>query len=143
MDSFRKLIVLALIAPFVATRDDAQGRPATQVQDVDARFRKAMIEGDAEALKKIVADDAKIVHGNHGGIQSKTDLIRNFRSYQIEKYDRTPVYSLISGDTAVLLSVTHKQLHGKQVHTTTTEVLIRRSGRWQILVLQNTDHSVG
>jgi len=99
MESGRNLIALASIALFVATGVDARGPLTTQVQEADARFRKAMTNGDVEALREIVADDAKIVHGKHGGIQGKIGLIRDFRSYQIEKYDRTPVYSLVSGNT--------------------------------------------
>ena len=131
----------ALLASFdVAAAKAHCGRDA-QVQEVDARFRKAMIQGDAAELECIVADDAKIIHGYHGGVQSKRGLIDEFRSYHIETYDRTPIYSKVIGNSAVLVSITHKLLHGDQVDTTTTEVLVRRSGRWQILVLQNTDHA--
>lgn len=131
----------ALLASFEIAAANAQRGPDAQVQEVDARFRKAMIQGDANELEHIVADDAKIIHGYHGGIQSKEELINEFRSYHIEKYDRTPIYTKVNGSSAVLVSVTHKFLHGYQVDTTTTEVLVRRSGQWQILVLQNTDHA--
>ena len=137
------LVAIVLVASFVASA--AQGGAAQQgaVQVVDARFRKAMTQGNASELERIVADDAKIIHGNRGGIQDKAGLIREFRSYGIERYERTPIYSTQNGNLAVLVSITHKFFQGgRQVDTTTTEVLVRRSGRWQILVLQNTDHAV-
>lgn len=141
MDRFRKLMAAALLTSFEMAAANAQRRPDAQIQEVDARFRKAMIQGDANELERIVADDAKIIHGYRGGIQSKAELIDEFRSYRIEKYDRTPIYTRVNGSSAVLVSITHKFLHGYQVDTTTTEVLVRRSGKWQILVLQNTDHA--
>ena len=115
--------------------------PEGAVQAVDAKFRKAMTQGNASELEQTLADDAKIIHGYRGGIQDKAGLIEEFRSYGIQKYERTPIYSAITGDSAVLVSVTHKFFsEGRKVDTTTTEVLVRRSGRWQILILQNTDH---
>ncbi|MGI4877632.1 MAG: nuclear transport factor 2 family protein [Janthinobacterium lividum] len=134
-------IAIVLVAFFVASVAQAGARQDA-VQAADARFRKAMTQGDASELEQIVADDAKIIHGNRGGIQDKAGLIREFRSYGIERYERTPVYSTENGNMAVLVSVTHKFFSGgRQVDTTTTEVLVRRSGRWQILILQNTDHA--
>jgi hypothetical protein len=141
MNKFIKLMAGALLVSFKVAAANAQRGPDAQIQEIDARFRKAMIQGDADELQRIVANDAKIIHGYHGGIQSKEELINEFRSYHIEKYDRTPIYSKVNGNSAVLISVTHKFLHGEQIDTTTTEVLVRRSGRWQILVLQNTDHA--
>ena len=114
-----------------------------QIRAVDAQFRQAMVKGDAAALDRIFADDAKIIHGNHGGIQSKRELIAWFRTYHIDSYDRTPILSKVDGNMAVQISVTRKIAGGKQTDTTTTEVFVRRSGRWQILVLQNTDHLAG
>jgi ketosteroid isomerase-like protein len=136
-------IAAALLASLALTDARAHNSADAEIREVDARFRNAMIHGDADELAEVVADDAKIIHGAGGGIQSKAGLIRDFRAYHIQRYDRTPVYSKVSGETAILLSVTHKVLPGKQVDTTTTEVLVRPSGRWQILILQNTDHPVG
>ena len=131
-----------LLAAVAAPEMAGEARSTASVQQVDANFRKAMIAGDVEALKQAVADDAKIIHGNHGGIQTKNELIRDFLSYHIDRYNRTPVYSLVDRNTAVLVSVTHKRIGGRSFDTTTTEVLVRRGGRWQIVVLQNTDHGV-
>jgi ketosteroid isomerase-like protein len=136
-------IAAALLASLALTEARAHKSADAEIREVDARFRNAMIHGDADELEQVVADDAKIIHGTGGGIQSKAGVIEDFRAYHIQRYDRTPVYSEVNGETAILLSVTHKVLHDKQVDTTTTEVLVRRSGRWQILILQNTDHSVG
>lgn len=136
-------IAIVLLAAFAASPAQAGAAKQGAVQVVDARLRKAMTQGNASELEQIVADDAKIIHGNRGGIQDKADLIREFRSYGIERYERTPIYSTQNGNSAVLVSITHKFFHGgRQVDTTTTEVFVRRSGRWQILVLQNTDHAI-
>jgi hypothetical protein len=137
------MIAALLLAPVIAPAIAAEARTISPVEEVDAKFRKAMIGGDVEALGRVIADDAKIIHGNRGGIQTKDGLIRGFRSYHIEKYDRTPSYYRIDRNTAVLVSITRKLLSSRSVVTTTTEVLAGRGGRWQIVVLQNTDHGVG
>jgi alkylation response protein AidB-like acyl-CoA dehydrogenase len=132
-------VVLASLS--LATAAYAQAGWNAQIRDVDAKFRKAMAKGDAAQLDRIVADDARIIHGNHGAIQDKRDLIERFRSYHIDTYDRTPVLSRVDRNLAVQVSITRKIAGGRETDTTTTEVFVRRSGRWQILVLQNTDHT--
>ncbi len=94
------IMAAALRASFEIAAANAQREPFAQVQEVDARFHKAVIQGDANKLERIVADDAKIIHGYHGGIQSKEKLINEFRSYHIEKYDRTPIYTNVNGNSA-------------------------------------------
>jgi ketosteroid isomerase-like protein len=137
--NFLRLAVLVLLS---STMAQARSPQAFAIQAIDARFRQAMVRGDRQELERIVARDAKIIHGNGGGIQSGAGLIKAFRSYGIKRYDRTPVSLTVSGDAAILLSITHKYFAGgRRVDTTTTELLARRSGRWQIVLLQNTDHS--
>ena len=136
-----KWSVVLLASLSLATGVRAQARWDAQIRAVDAQFRQAMVKGDAAQLDRIVADDAKIIHGNHGAIQSKRELIAWFRAYHIDTYDRTPRLSKIDGNMAVQVSITRKIAGGKETDTTTTEVFVRRSGRWQILVLQNTDHT--
>ena len=136
-------LALALAPCSFAT--NAQARPdwLGQVRAVDAEFRQAMIRGDAAAIARIVADDARIIHGGNGAIQDKRGLIERFRSYRIDRYDRTPLLSKIDHDLALLVSITRKVANGHETDTSTTEVFVRRGGRWQILVLQNTDHTAG
>ena len=142
MAKLTTLTAIVLLASFVVSAAQAGTTGEGAVRAVDDRFRKAMTQGDVGELEQIVADDATIIHGNRGGIQDKAGLIKEFRSYGIQRYERTPVYSTVNGNSAVLVSITHKFFPGgRQVDTTTTEVLVRRSGRWQILVLQNTDHA--
>jgi hypothetical protein len=102
-----------------------------------------MISGDVVALGQIIADDAKIIHGNHGGVQDKRGLIDWFRSYHISTYDRTPILCHVSSSMAVLVSATKKVIGTKEIDTSTTEVFVLRNRRWRLLVLQNTDHTPG
>lgn len=138
-----KWAAVALAALSFTAAAQARAGWDAQIRAIDAQFRQAMVKGDSAALDRIVADDAKIIHGNHGGIQSKRDLIERFRAYHIDSYDRTPVLSKVDGNMAVQVSVTRKVAGGRETDTTTTEVFVRRSGRWQILILQNTDHTAG
>lgn len=132
------LPILAL-APSNIARADTNA--AAQVRDVDAQFRHAMIAGDAATLDRMVANDARIIHGKNSGVQDKPGLIANFRSWRFETYDRTPILTRVSGNMAVLVAYTHKRHGGHQADTSTTEVVVRRHRQWQILVLQNTDHA--
>jgi Domain of unknown function (DUF4440) len=102
-----------------------------------------MTSGDVALMESVVADDAKIIHGNHGGVQDKRGLISWFRAYHIDSYERDPILFEVSGNLGVLVSTTRKVSGGKTNETSTTEVFARRSGRWWIIVLQNTDHSAG
>ena len=102
-----------------------------------------MISGDVNALGQIIADDAKIIHGNRGGVQDKGGLIDWFRSYHISSYERTPILCHVSGSMAVLVSATKKVAGTKETDTSTTEVFVLRNGRWRLLVLQNTDRTQG
>ena len=67
-----------------------------------------MIQGDAAQLDRLIAEDAKIIHGNQGGVEGKRALIAKFRSWHIETYERTPILSKIEGNLAVLVSITRK-----------------------------------
>jgi len=136
-----KWLTLALASFPFATTVEGRTDGLAQVQAVDAEFRQAMIHGDVAAIDRIVADDAKIIHGGNGAIQDKRGLIERFRSYHIDRYDRVLVLSRIDANLAVLVWITRKVANGHETDTNTTEVFARRAGRWQILVLQNTDHS--
>jgi len=141
MINLTKLAALIVMTSNVVPAAQSRVPQDAAVQAVDARYREAMTLGNVGELELIVADDATIIHGNRGGIQGKAALIKEFRSYGIKRYERTPIRSTINGGSAILVSATHKFFAGGQkVEATTTEVLVRRSGRWQILVLQNTDH---
>ena len=138
-----KWLTVALVTFALAPAAHARAGWDAQIRDLDAQFRQAMIRGDAAQLDRIVANDATIIHGGNGSIQSKSGLIDRFRSYRIETYERKPLLSKIDGNLAVLVSLTRKIAGGRQTDTSTTEVFIRRAGRWQLLVLQNTDHTDG
>lgn len=97
-----------------------------------------MTHGDTELLASVIADDAKIIHGDDGNIQDKQGLLG--AHYKMDAYDRTPIMSKVSGDMAVMVSTSRKVTGDKVKETTTKEVFVRRSGRWSILVFQNTDH---
>ncbi|USI73004.1 nuclear transport factor 2 family protein [Sphingomonas morindae] len=136
---FLPALLLALAWPAAATQ--AATACSAEVRAVDDQFRRAMIEGDGEALDRIIADDAIIIHGHHGGVQGKRGLIRSFRAYRISRYDRTPFLCRVAGGTAILVSATAKRVGDKEVAASTTEIFILRTHRWRLLVLQNTDRT--
>ena len=141
----RPMTQLAVVLTSLAFPISAEAEKGwnAEIRAVDAEFRQAMIRGDSVELDRVIADDAKIIHGGNGAIQDKKGLLDRFRAYHIVRYDRTPLLSKIDGNLAVLVSITRKIANGHETDTSTTEVFVRRSGRWQILVLQNTDHTDG
>jgi hypothetical protein len=67
------MIAALLLAPVIGPVIAAEARTISPVEEVDAKFRKAMIEGDVEALKSIIADDAKISTAIAGVFRRRTD----------------------------------------------------------------------
>jgi ketosteroid isomerase-like protein len=138
MPVMRRSLAIALISLLFTAAAHAQAVREAQVREVDAKFRQAMMHGDTKLLASVIADDAKIIHGDDGNIQDKQGLLASH--YHMDAYDRTPIFSKIGGDLAVLVSTSRKVSGDRVNETSTTEVFVRRSGRWWILVLQNTDH---
>ena len=134
----RRSLAIALISLLFTPAAHAQTGWEAQIREVDGKFRQAMMHGDTKLLASVIADDAKIIHGDNGGVQDKQELLD--AHYHIDAYDRTPILSKVGGDLAVMVSTSRKVTGDRVNETTTTEVFIRRSGRWWILVLQNTDH---
>lgn len=134
-------LTISLVAGSWATAAYPKTMCSAEVRAADSQFRQAMIHGDVNALDKIIADDAKIIHGNHGEVQDKHGLIDWFRSYHIDEYDRTPILCRVSGNTAVLVSATKKIAQGKVTDASTTEIFVLRGDRWRLFVLQNTDRT--
>jgi len=132
-------IGITLLIFLFAPSAHAETHWVSQLRDTDLQFRQALIRGAAASLDRLVADDAKIIHGASGKIAGKRALIERFRSWQIDVYERTPLLTEFCGGLAVMLSETRKVANGQETLTSTTEVFTRRAGRWQILVLQNTD----
>lgn len=137
----RASLTIALAAASWGTAAYAEARCNAEVRAADSQFRQAMMHGDVNALDQIVADDAKIIHGNLGGVQDKHGLIDWFRSYHIDKYGRTPILCRVDGNMAVLVSATKKIAQGKKTDASTTEVFVLQRGKWRLLVLQNTDRT--
>jgi hypothetical protein len=141
MNKLKASIACALLSISIATSSRAEAGPEKEIYDLDAKFRQAMVQGDAKLMDAVIADDAKIIHGNHGGVQDKKGLIGSFRGYHIDAYERVPIMLKVEGSFAVLVSTTRKVSGDRTTETSTTEVFAHRTSGWQILVLQNTDHS--
>lgn len=137
------LLAIVFAAASMATVARAEAACSAEVKAVDDQFRQAMISGDVDALDQLIADNAKIIHGNHGGVQNKRGLIDWFRSYHIRTYERTSILCHVDGSTAILVSATKKVAGSKETDSSTTEVFILRNGHWRLLVLQNTDRTPG
>ena len=69
----RRSLAIALISLLFTSAAHAQTGWEAQIREVDAKLRLAMMHGDTKLLASVIADDAKIIHGDNGGVQDKQD----------------------------------------------------------------------
>lgn len=124
------------------TTDEAR-REITRAED---DWRKARIAGDTTFLDRFYATEARI-QGMNGNIQSRAADIAIFATGKIKPkfIDHGPLDITTYGDTAVVTGVDHLGGtafgHYGEMYLRFTDVLVRREGRWQLVVQQATTTS--
>ena len=136
--------LLLVTAPFAASAQP-QGQRATHVEITQAEdaWRQARIAGDVAFLERFYAREARI-QGMDGKTLSREADIAMFKTGQIKPKFIThgPLNISTYGDVAVVTGVDHLggTAFGRygEMYLRFTDVLIRRDGRWQLVVQQAT-----
>lgn len=109
----------------------------------EQQFRAALIEGDAEALDRLLAEDFALAD-LQGGEQPKAALLALIRSGQLnfEAIEPVETRARLYGRTAVITGRT--QIRGRfaqtsfAAHSRFTHVFIEQRGRWLLVAAQGT-----
>jgi ketosteroid isomerase-like protein len=140
-----KYVVLALLAasisgPALAQTSDAVRSEITQAEDA---WRKARIDGDVDFLERFYAKEGRI-QGMNGKVQSREADIAIFATGKIKPkfIDHGPLDIATYGGTAVVTGVDHlggtAYGHYGEMYLRFTDVLVKRDGRWQLIIQQAT-----
>ena len=109
-------------------------------------WRKAWIVGDLDFLERFYAKEGRI-QGIDGKVQSRDEDIAIFRTGQIKPkfIDHGRLDIAVYGSTAVVTGVDHLAgtAFGRygEMYIRFTDVLIKRGGRWQLIIQQGTKAS--
>lgn len=120
---------------------DARER-ATLVQLEDA-WRQARIDGDVAFLERFYASEFR-VQAMDGKVQSRADDIHLFATRTIRPKFIThgPLDIRVYGNTAVVTGLDHLggtyASHYGEMYLRFTDVLVKRDGRWQLVIQQAT-----
>lgn len=124
----------------MARSPETDRRDIVQAEDA---WRKARIAGDVDFLERFYAKEGR-VQGMTGEVLSRADDIAIFKTGKIKPkfIDHGPLDAAIYGDTAVVTGVDHLAGtafgHYGEMYLRFTDVLVRRDGRWQLVVQQTT-----
>jgi ketosteroid isomerase-like protein len=140
-----KPIVAALLAASVASPVLAQTSDAvrTEITQAEDAWRKARIDGDVDFLSRFYAREGRI-QGMNGKVQSREADIALFATGKIKPkfIDHGPLDIATYGDTAVVNGVDHlggtAYGHYGEMYLRFTDVLVKRDGRWQLIIQQAT-----
>ena len=119
-----------------------------EVLALDKRRIKAMIEGDAGELEKLLHRDLKYTHSS-GLVDSKDSYIRGVREKLWDYLSIKPTNMLMTvyGDTALIHCRLQIDLEVKgvprQVDSLALTVWVKDEGRWQVLAVHSTPHPKG
>ena len=133
-------LAFATPLPALAQTTPAARAEITQVEDA---WRKARIAGDTDFLESFYAKEGRI-QGMTGKVQSRDADIEVFATGKIKPkfIDHGPLDIATYGDTAVVTGVDHLGGtafgHYGEMYLRFTDVLVKRDGRWQLVIQQAT-----
>jgi ketosteroid isomerase-like protein len=142
--------VLTLVCLLVAASESNQGerssmndKTSEQLLELEQNFQRAIVENDADAIGRFIADDWIIVDAE-GGIIEKDKFLAVIRSGALThntmtlEQPRVRVY----GNTAVVTgrATSSGKYNGAGFTTleTSTDVFVRLEGRWRCVLTQLT-----
>jgi ketosteroid isomerase-like protein len=133
-------LVAAISAPALAQTKDAVRQEIVGVEDA---WRKARIDADVGFLERFYAKEGRI-QGMDGKLKSRSDDIAMFATGKIKPkfIEHGPLDIQTYGETAVVTGVDHLGGtafgHYGDMYLRFTDVLVKRDGRWQLIVQQAT-----
>lgn len=133
-------------AMVLATGPQAQAAPVddhAEIIRLEDAWRTARVQRDLAFLERFYAHDVRI-HDINGKRLSRADSIARYTSGEAEPsfIRHGPLEVTISGETAVVTGIDH--VGGRsfgnygEMRVRFTDVLVKRDGRWQLLVQQAT-----
>lgn len=142
------VICLALAGLTSSISATAQTTDATrqEIAKAEDAWRTARIAGDTAFLERFYAAEGRI-QGMDGKVQSRAADIALFAAGKIKPkfIDHGPLDIMTYGNTAVVTGVDHLGGtafgHYGEMYLRFTDVLVRRDGRWQLVVQQATSTS--
>ena len=143
----RVLPVLGLVLAVLATSPSVSAKTTDlalqEITKAEDAWRKARIAGDTAFLERFYAAEGRI-QGMDGKVQSRAADIALFAAGKIKHkfIDHGPLDITTYGDTAVVTGVDHLGGtafgHYGEMYLRFTDVLVKRDGRWQLVVQQAT-----
>lgn len=135
----QKMIMIPLMALALSTA--AQTKDEIAVANAVEALRKAMVDGDREALAKIAAE--KLSYGHSGGlVENKSQFVEKIASGASDfvSIDLANQTISISGNTAIVRHELHAKTNdgGKpgEAHIRVLLILQKQSGKWLMLARQ-------
>jgi ketosteroid isomerase-like protein len=113
---------------------------AQVVRHLNDEWVTALVQGDARALGRIMADDCVFAYPFEG--DDKAQFVADVESGEmaVEQMTRDHVSVRVYGQTAVLTcrDTATWRYHGREIHGqyTTIHVYAQRAGHWQIVTIQ-------
>ncbi len=142
---FRASTICGILLGSVATAATAQEQRsvADSVKAVEATRADIVVRGDTAALSRMVADEFYEV-SRLGTLRNKAANIHDLANGDLKllsvKYDSTMVH--VYGDVAILTAISTQNgtYHGFPFtgRIRYTRVFVRRDGRWQAVMMQQT-----
>ncbi|HEX8070322.1 MAG TPA: nuclear transport factor 2 family protein [Pyrinomonadaceae bacterium] len=115
---------------------------AREVRRLNDEWVHALVERDAAALERIMAEDCVFIYPLEG--DDAAQFIADVASGElaVEQITRDHVMVRVYGQTAVLTcrDTAHWRYHGRNVPTqqySTVNVYAERQGRWQLVTIQS------
>jgi ketosteroid isomerase-like protein len=115
-----------------------QGSVDQKILSIEQEMLDALLKGDASASERYLADNY-VFTGPDGMVQNKTQAIADMKSGDLKLQGATldEAKVRVYGDTAVVTygSKDKGTYKGKDIsgNTRWTDVLVKRSGRWQVV----------
>jgi ketosteroid isomerase-like protein len=131
------------LAPLSSAAAQTTQSARAEIIKVEDDWRQARIDGDVSFLERFYAKEGRI-HGMDGKVLSREADIAMFASGKIKPkfINHGPLDIATYGDTAVVTGVDHLggTAFGRygEMYLRFTDVLVKRDGRWQLIVQQAT-----
>lgn len=125
----------------LATTATAQSKSQKEVEEVVEKFRKALVDGDKNALDKVLSDKLSYGHSN-GKVEDKDELITKYTdgTYDFVTLDLTEQSIELSDNVAIV----RNKLDGKtadggkpgEAHLYVLMVFQKTKGDWKLVARQ-------
>ena len=141
MKAFLIIIMLAMVMPTLGPKRGSQ--MDEEIRKLEEEFGKAMIQNDAEAIGRFLADDWIIIDPD-GGIIDRARFLGVIKSGALthQAMDSTDMRIRIYANTATVTALTTStgKYMGQDFKTQerATDVFVKENGQWRCVISQLT-----